>query len=429
MTKKHNILNAHNGKQVKSTRQELFIALKYLLEKCPDAKHTSKTVGLEKYAQDSFNAFLDRRRANDIFNSLMELTTDIPGVLPFVIKRVEGKPRYYIQKTAFETKEIESITKAVLNDQSISARKADKIIDKFLNAACNQNDKEKILSKLLKNDTHKLRLSEPEMENKEYFEMLRDTQKRFYFKLKRHIKTGDCTDLRAYTMFARRSETKTEYAGIVFEVYTIKKQVDVCIYLPDYHHAIITHIENIELNQEFEPTEQWNTVSFYIGENQTIESFVEKYYSGKTGIRYPIKFAFPAGDNDTILQKLSKSFYTFFNETFEFERQSRVHKIVLPSGRTEEVTVTDIIARAKTAHNYESFRKWFWDGEYHPYETVTVIFPAAFNDRLLGPITNRFRSRIDNYGYESENGKKQREAVRQKVEERRRRLKKSSKSN
>lgn len=42
--------NAHNGKQVNATRLELFIALQYLLEKCPDKEHTSKTIDLQEYA-------------------------------------------------------------------------------------------------------------------------------------------------------------------------------------------------------------------------------------------------------------------------------------------------------------------------------------------------------------------------------------------
>ena len=137
MAQKEKAINAHNGKHGNSTREELFIALKYLLEKCPDEKHTSKTVELQQYAEDNFNTLLDRRRVNDIFNSLVDLTNSNPGVLPYVVKQVADKPRYYIKKTLFNNKEIESIAKAIQNDQSISTAKANKYMEAFLNAACN----------------------------------------------------------------------------------------------------------------------------------------------------------------------------------------------------------------------------------------------------------------------------------------------------
>ena len=72
---------------------------------------------------------------------------------------------------------------------------------------------------------------------------------------------------------------------------------------------------------------------------------------------------------------------------------------------------------ATTKHNYESFRKWFWESESKPYETVVVLFPSAFNDRLLGPITRRFQAVIDNFGFNSEHGKTEREVFEKRIAE------------
>ena len=427
MAQKGKTISAHNGKHGNSTREELFIALKYLLEKCPDEKHTSKTIELQRYAEDNFHTLLDRRRVNDIFKSLVELTNSNPGVLPYVVKQVANRPRYYIKKTLFTNKEIESIAKAIQNDQSISTTKADKYMELFLDAACNKADKDKISKKLKKTEMRKPRLNDSENKFKEYMEWLRDTQKRFYFKFKKRVKTGDCTDFETYKKLSRKDGMNTYWAGIIFELYSHNEVVDACIYLPDLRSAVIAHLKDIELNLQSEPTEQWNTVSFYIGEEEEIGEWVKRYYEGKTGIKYPIKFFFPAGDNDTILFKMKESFFNFFGEELRFDIGQRKGTRELPDGTIEEVVIKDILA--STSRNYESFRKWFWEGLNKPYEVVTVLFPAAFNDRLLAPITRRFQDRLAHYGYDSENGKLQREQLEKKIAARKKKAEQAASSN
>ena len=424
MAQKGKTISAHNGKHGNSTREELFIALKYLLEKCPDEKHTSKTVELQQYAEENFHTLLDRRRVNDIFDSLVELTNNNPGVLPYVVKQVTDKPRYYIKKTLFKDKEIESIAKAIQNDQSISTAKADKYMEAFLDVACNKTDKEKFNRKLKKTEMRKPRLNDSENKFKEYIEWLRDTQRRFYFKFKKRVKTGDCTNLETYKKLSTKNGTNEYWAGIIFELYSHNEVVDACIYLPDLRSAVIAHLKDIELNLQSEPTEQWNTVSFYIGENKELDAWVKRYYQGRTGIEYPIKFFFPAGDNDTILSKMRESFSYFFGQELEFKENERKVSRELPDGQIEEMVTKDIIA--STYRNYESFRKWFWEGPNKPYEVVTVIFPAAFNDRLLAPITRRFQDRLAHFGYDSENGKLQREEIHKRIVARKKKAEESA---
>lgn len=414
MTPKQPKQTAHNGKQGNATRLELFIALKYLLDKCPDEKNTSKTLELQEYAKENFGVLLDRRRVNDIFDSLVDFTQNNRGVIPYVVKKVEDKPRYYIKKDLFSNKEIESIAKAIQNDPSISSTRANKYIDSFLNVVCSKADKDKIDKKLKRTEVHKMRASELENEFQEYFSYLRDTQKRFYFKFKQPIRPGDCTD-KSFCKQVQKDGPNKEYAGIVFDLYTIKKQVDVCIYLPDLRCAIIAHQQDIEINLGFEPVEQLNTVSFYVGEQTTLSEWVKHYYKGETGLVYPIRFAFPAGNKNTILEKMIKSFKNFFDEPLQFELKERTFEKSLPNGGIEKETITDVVALTK--HNYESFRKWFWEGDFRPYEVVVVLFPAAFNDRLMGPITRRFQSRLDNFGYDSERGQAERDYMEKKIEE------------
>ena len=113
---------------------------------------------------------------------------------------------------------------------------------------------------------------------------------------------------------------------------------------------------------------------------------------------------------------MKESFRIFFNKDLSYQVGERVITNDLPDGEVEEIALKDIIA--STVRNYESFKKWFWEGLYKPYEVVTVLFPAAFNNRLLGPITRRFQSRLSNYGYDSENGELQREELKKRLKER-----------
>ena len=108
------------GKQVDATRQELFITLKYLLDNCYDKEHTSKTVDLMNYAKEHYSVLLDRRRVNGILEFLAELPLTFPGILPFTIKKIDRKPRYFIEKAYFNKHNAKKISQAIFKDSSWS---------------------------------------------------------------------------------------------------------------------------------------------------------------------------------------------------------------------------------------------------------------------------------------------------------------------
>ena len=405
--------NAHNGKQGNATRLELFVTLQYLLEKCPDKEHTSKTVELQNYADEKFNILLDRRRANDILDSLVELTRDNPTVLPYRVLQVENKPRYYIEKCLFSEKEIESIAKAIRNDSSISKSKADKYIENFINKSCNPSQREKIDKKLKRSDLLRPRISDIEDSNKDYLEWLRDGAYRFYFKINHLVSPSDLADKTVFPQF--RNANKNSYnAGIVYEIIPAsKKQIDVCIYLPDLKSAVVAHLDDIVIDKTREPTEQWAAVNYRIGDGSIeLDDWLKKYYKGATGLLTPITFKFHVGDNNQILKDRKKSFREFFKEDMQYELIDRT----IEGDEGEEATVVqDAVATVRC--NFHAFRKWYWEAYDKPYENTVILSPASLNDRLLAVITRRFQKRLSKYGLNSENGREEREMFEKRIKE------------
>lgn len=405
--------NAHNGKQGNATRLELFVTLQYLLEECPDKEHTSKTVRLQKYADEKFNIALDRRRANDILASLVELTRDNPTVLPYRVLQVEGKPRYYIEKCLFSEKEIESIAKAIRNDSSISKSKADRYIDSFISKSCNPAQKEKIDKKLKRSDLIKPRISDIEDSNKDYLELLRDRSYRFYFRINHPVSPSDLADKTVYSQF-RRLNKESYNAGIVYEVISpSKKQIDVCIYLPDLRSAVVAHLNDILIDRTREPTEQWAAVNYQIGDGSIeLNDWLKKYYKGATGLVNEITFKFHVGENEQTLKDRKKSFREWFKEEMRYELVDRTIKG--EEGEEDEV-VQDAVVKVNC--NFHAFRKWYWEASDKPYENTVVLSPASYNDRLLAIITSRFQRRLEKYGLKSENGREEREALERRIKE------------
>ena len=404
--------NAHNGKQGNATRLELFIALQYLLEKCPDKEHTSKTVELEQYADEKFNVLLDRRRANDIFANLAELTKDNPTVLPYKVMQVGDKSRFYIEKCLFNEREIESIAKAIRNDSSIGKTRAEKYIDAFISKTCNPSQKERINNKLKRTDIVKPRISDIQQSNIEYLERIRDESLRFYFKVNRFVSFGDFADKININTFRKNNATGYN-AGIVYDVIPInKKQIDVCIYLPDLTNAVIVHMDDIIVDQTREPTEQWGGVNYKIGNGSTeLIDWFKNYYKGVTGIVTDITFKFHIGLKQQILKARKKTFREFFKEDMQYELVERTVERRKMDGTVETLVVQDAIA--KVSCNFHAFRKWYWEASDKPYENTVVLSPASMNDRLLALITERFQRRLDKYGLMSENGKEERERIEQ----------------
>ena len=122
----------------------------------------------------------------------------------------------------------------------------------------------------------------------------------------------------------------------------------------------------------------------------------------------PITFKFHIGDNNQILKDRKKSFREFFKEDMQYELISRT---IEGDEGEEPIVVQDAVAKVKC--NFHAFRKWYWE----PYENTVILSPASLNDRLLAVITRRFERRLSKYGFNSENGRQERESFEKRMEE------------
>ena len=396
----------YNGKQSRATRLEMFIALNYLLDNCPNEKQTSKTIELQAYAQEHFNEFVDRRKANDIFDDLVAFTHDYPDVIPYTVVRVDNKPRYYVKKNLFSDAEIKRIAYAVKDYGGLTEKASDQLIGSFLDKATDQEKKKKVLDILHKNPSMvKRHITEAQMGMIDKLIWLRDNKARFYFKLNRRPDLDDVvlpTPLRLPPVMAERDRKRVKpiypgsYAGYVYEVTQTAKSTKVCIYMPDYKNAVITNANNVVLNDQYSPFPPIEEPVFELRGPRTIDEWYTSYFKGQAGHRKTtVTFKFCAGLNLEAIPEMKAKFEAFFKENeMKYTLQERQIKRTYLDGREDFISVQDAVVQVECC--YGAFEKWYWESR--AFEKVVVLEPADWNDRLLSRIIERFARRLTKYG-------------------------------
>ena len=243
----------HNGKQCDSTRKELLIALQYLLDNCYDVEHTSKTIDLCKYAGEK-GIYLDRRRANSIFDSLVEFTNGKYNTLPYKVTKISDKPRYYVQKAFFNNSDIKAIASAINNDESITQTKSEEYLNKFLDKMCTNGQKTQILKKIQNKIAAPKHISQNKNNNFIVFEEIMDNQYTFSFKIKdvNEFHAVDCTGL-TKKLFDAIFEGEW-LVGYIYNV--IRKYNTLVVYLDaPYYAAIMLKTNNIVFNGDYDVRE------------------------------------------------------------------------------------------------------------------------------------------------------------------------------
>ena len=384
----------HNGKQSDATRNELLIALQYLLEKCHDSQHTSKTVELVKYAEDK-GMFLDRRRANSIFDTLVTFTNSKSNTLPYKVIKVKDKPRYYVQKSFFSGEEIKAIAAAIENDESVDEDKAKEYLNTFLNKVCTEAQKEQVLNKIHKKTVGANHISNTKNNIFNAYENIMDNQFMFSFRIKNWIDlcSEDCTSSQRELYQAVRGGEWLE--GLVYNV--IRKYNTILIYLPrPYYAAMMVKVDNIEINRDYEIHELWSTPNYTLRNcrYRDIDEYQELYYQGKTGLQREVKFKFYVGTNNENLRRIKSSYEKYFKQPMVYEIQQRNVELTFRDGTTETVVADDAVTTVTC--NFSSFRKWYWESG--AYENVVILNPKHWNNRLLSAITRRFQRRMEKYG-------------------------------
>lgn len=398
----------YNGKQLHATRLELLIALNYLLDNCPNEHKTSKTIELTKYAEEKFDgAFIDRRKANDIFDDLVEFTHTYPNIIPYTVNRIKNKPRYYVKKNLLNSRDIEKIASAIKDHGSLTEKASNQLIDRFLDKVTDEDKKTKIVQTLKKTPSLvKHQISDENMELIEKFEWLRDNTAMFFFKLNKKPKDDDVSS--PFPFRGRRLDRNGKpvvvkeiypgyYSGFVFEVCNTSKSTKVCIYLPDYKSAIITSINNVIFHETYNPFPYEGEISYEIGNSgRTVSDWFTSHFQGKNApfFNQMVKFKFYVGHENEQLLNYKEKFEEIFKTPMEYTLQEREVELTYYNGEKETVIAQDAVVNVECC--FAAFKKWYWESQ--AFEAVVVLEPAIWNDRLLEHIVERFSRRLTKYG-------------------------------
>ena len=396
-----------NGKQSHATRLELFIALNYLLDNCTSEDKPSKTIELQEYAAEKFNGeFVNRRKANDIFDDLVEFTHKYPNIIPYTVIKLNGKPRYYIRKNILAKKDIEKIASAIKDHSALTEKASDQLIERFLDKVTDENKKKEIIDKLHKTPSLARHQTDDEQMIKiEEFEWLRDNQARFFFKLYRK---PDISDMSSHRLFRssyhdgkKRKKIKEfypgYYAGYVFEVAQTPKSTKLCIYLPDYHGAFITNINNVIMHETYDPIPSEGKINFDLkSDSLKIDEWFISHFQGKsnTFLNHSVQFKFYVGSDNSLLNKYKQKFEEFFKTPMKYVLKEREVEQFSFNGETRTIVVNDAYVEVECC--FDAFKTWYWESG--AFESVVILKPSNWNDRLLEQVVDRFSRRLTKYG-------------------------------
>lgn len=378
----------YNGKNGQATRLEMLIALDYLLNNCTSEKKTSVTLKLVEYAREHYNTFIDRRRANGIFDDLVDISNKHPELLPFLIKKVPNKPRYYIEKRLWGDEDVIKIANSIQGKKMPkSASKA--LLEKFLAVAFTDEQRQKHFKKLKVSDRGNLStVSIQTMKINEFLENLRDGVMRFHFTLAPTVRRDNASGF-----FPRRGVL----GGYVYDTIPGDDETRVCLYLDEYKVALVVKIEELIIDTTFEPVPRSNKNSLTYelkGKVTNIDEWLSGYFSGQSGYTINIEFKFLAQH----LTAVKKAYRQYFKREMKYTIQQREEILpVIEQDNTETprtILVDDAYASVETSYN--AFKKWYLDNGFFQY--MVILNPAIFNDRLVGALLERFARRLNKYG-------------------------------
>ena len=379
----------YNGKNGQATRMEMLIALDYLLNNCTSIKKTSKTIELVEYAKSKYNTFIDRRRANGIFDDLVDISANHPELLPFIVKKVPNKPRYYIEKRLWESEDVVKIADSIRGNKKLSKASSKALLEKFLNVAFTDEQIASLSKKLQVKDRGTItKASNQAMKLIDYLEDLRVTVSRFHFSLASTVR---------YDNASGDFPIGEPLAGYVYEIISDDETTRVCLYLDEYRVAVVVKLEEIIIDTTFEPVQRINrnTLTYeLVGRETNIDNWLDGYFSGQNGLRLNVEFKFYA----LHLEEVRKAYRKYFKKEMEYEIKER--REVVPAydpdnpNATREIIAEDAYATIRTT--YRAFKKWYMDNGF--FEYMVILNPAYFNDRLVGYLMNRFARRLTRYG-------------------------------
>ena len=394
------------GKQVDATRQELFITLKYLLDECYDENHTSKTMDLMKYAKEHYSVLLDRRRVNGILEFLADLPNTFPDILPFAIKKIAGKPRYYIEKAYFNKHNAKKISEAIFKDSSLTSEDAKKLVNLFLNKVCNVKDKEKLLSGFSKKEKIATHPNQTTAERLSKMDEIIENQASFFFRPRTSLRLEDCSNLVTKVILGRlvrnaQRGIDEDRQFIEAMGYSLTKGKDVCLYIPEIEGAVIIDINNILIKPNSSLSYRRRGESFELRGSKftSIDEMIDLYYAGLTGDQINIHFKYVVGFRDeienTLIEKMKSDFKDYFKKDLDYTLEERDETYISQLDGEEKHTI-NIDLHGRITCNYSSFKNWYW--EHGWFEHLVIVEPKELNNRLLEGYIYRFQKRLEKYG-------------------------------
>ena len=418
------------------SREEFLIVIEYLLNEAYDEKHATTQADIVEYAKNKYNIEIRRDRIPQILIHLLQIQEKDPNRLPFKIKvkESEGSFKCYVEERMLTNKEIIDISSSIVNDKTKTDSKANSLVEKILDIASNEHNKEVLRKKINKANRKGTKLKNALIEKYEILLDANTERKLVWFRFTDFNKVDISKQILATKKLLRNTNDTSHFAGFVRQIVETGSGTHVVFYVDsiggeEVKIGLDSSIENVEIIDSPINTDGWyDDVTFELsdGRNTQYESpeeWTRLHYQGQDGIKH--KFIVKTCiDSKKSFEKFTRIYEEFWKKKLEYEEKERIIKTHYRNENGEllerDLVVKDAYITIES--NFEAFRKWYL--QYDVLSVTVIMEPNYYNDFLVGDLVDRLIRRLNKYGavYDYQVNKTYKEEYKQAIEDRRKRV-------
>ena len=361
-------------------RSELLITLDYLF-KYTDEKHPVTCPLICKYANkygfiyDSNNKVgneINRHRISNALDFLYDISTKYKEILPFEIKKTEGRKYYASHRNNFAIPEVVDIISSITTNKVLSSEEKDNLISKVKNMSLSHYENE--VADYIEDKTVSVRKY-----SNEYLTKLRLLKIAFkenkmihiYFKKKIYSESSDIWIEEKAPIWCRVYKLK-EYQN---KLYAIFVDVNGVVHSLPIERIELTSYIKREVLIDDDDIDRFNN-DYY----SSFEEFMKdnKVVIDDAKVAVPFVFIF----HKKYLEAIKESFEDFFSLQFQYEYRSFDNLLKeYDEKKLDDFNKDDEIGYCKIKINHHAFLTWV-KNNYIVAKEITILSPFGINKRL-----------------------------------------------
>lgn len=362
-------------------REEFLIVLEYLFKFAYDEAHASSQSKIIKYALNEYGVQIRRDRISQILIHLSQLYDLSPERFPFKlhIKQLNCIDKYYVTDWLLTDNEVIDIINSIRNDKTKSRERIELLENKLLSMIGGFEKQKEIKNRVNKTITKAVHLSKHE--NAILNTLRNASEKKLFVKFKLPFpypyEVSNC-----FWEIGKELSSGKELTGYVHSIFNFESGSNVVFYLLNYKAALVVPVSMVDLTEKPINLKEWSKgVDFTIncGRIKTVDEWLKKHYSGKTGDIYIFILAIRKESIDRVIPSLEHYFDTRLTY--------KIGALDLSSWKGKsKFNISDRFAYTHLTCNKSSFFNWYLKDMNNIYDVV-ILVPNSVKEFILNHLS------------------------------------------